>query len=160
MPTTPYSAQWTIGAVGARTNVADWNINGVNAEPGADDAANIYEGTITYDTTDTIWSLLGGGTLDMTGGSLTIENASDDNAMNIGAGASLIIDSGASDGAINSTISGAVSGAGTFVLDGGDTIYAGAPAPREATSWPSVHFCWRAAAIRPTATANINGALT
>jgi hypothetical protein len=126
------TAQW-IGTSGDPVNgdwtdAADWtNGSGVplGSVPDANDAVEIQDGTVTFDTTDEIYSI-SGGVLDMTGGSLTIDNTSTGtNTIDVGAGASLTAASGASI-ELTGTIDGTLAGAGGFVLDSGTTIGSGA----------------------------------
>jgi O-antigen biosynthesis protein len=122
------TAQW-IGTSddpvnGDWTDVSDWT-NGSGGAlghvPGPDDAVEIQDGTVTFDTTDEIYSI-SGGVLDITGGSLTIDNTSTGtNTIDVGAGASLAAASGASI-ELTGTIDGTLAGAGGFVLDSGTTI--------------------------------------
>jgi hypothetical protein len=129
---TPETAQW-IGTAGDPidgdwTDAAEWT-NGsgsaLGSVPGVDDAVVLQDGTVTFDTTDEIYSI-SGGVLDMTGGSLTIDDTSTGtNTIDVGTGASLTAAGGASI-ELTGSIDGALAGAGGFVLDSGTTIGSGA----------------------------------
>jgi fibronectin-binding autotransporter adhesin len=134
MPTPPYSSTWIAGD-GDWTDAGDWSTydpsTGMDEPevPGADNDVSLPSNsggayTVTYDTTDTIWSLgtVANATLDMTGGSLTVDYGGVvSGTIDLAAGATLSEAAGSTLVIDNGDYSGALTGGGDIEFQFGSS---------------------------------------
>jgi hypothetical protein len=131
MPT-PIAASWQ-SANGDWFVAANWveidptTNQQVDYVPGAMNSVTVTGATVTYNGTDEIYSLGGNATLDINGGSLTVDNTSSfGGGINVAAGAALYAAAGATLTYGSGAVDGTLGGAGAIDLQNGSfTLGAG-----------------------------------